>query len=70
MITVRCALYFSKISTNDGGLYVRSETNVTKAKQIQNLAKQIRSSNHEVFIIKQDPGNPACRMAWEVVTVH
>jgi hypothetical protein len=41
----------------------------TEAKQIQELKKQIRASDHKAFIIKQDPGNPAYRPAWEVVTV-
>jgi hypothetical protein len=36
---------------------IKKACNSTKqAKQIQNLAKEIRSSNHKVFTIEQDPG--------------
>jgi hypothetical protein len=48
---------------------VDSAYDSTEAKQIQELKKRIRASNHKAFIIKQDPGNPVYRPAWEVVTV-
>jgi hypothetical protein len=38
-------------------------------KKIKDLRQTIRKSNHRGFIIKQDPGEPPFRPAWDIVTV-